>query len=154
MTENFSDSERKALLYLFYTILVSLAYRASESSVGQNKKGKRTAGSAESVFFRVFEKVFGEYVHGGRMDPFIEDIDMETPFAEIMTEWVQEWKGADEAIEGLTSYLERLKVAESSPVSEVSADEDVCPITRKSDNRIRRFVRLHLFLKLWIFYHI
>ena len=104
---------------------MSLAYRASESSVGQNKKGKGTAGSAESLFFRVFDGLFGEFVRDGRMDSFVEDIDRETPFAEIMTEWAKEWKGADEAMEGLTLYLDRLKVDEQSQGEEVFAEEDV-----------------------------
>ena len=119
------DSERKSLLYLFYTIIVSLAYRASESSVGQNKKGKGTAGSAESLYFRVFDRVFGEFIRGGRMDSFVEDINWETPCAEIMSEWTKEWKGADEAVEGLTLYLDRLRVDEYPQEEDVFADEDV-----------------------------
>ena len=148
------DPERKSLLYLFYTIIVSLAYRASESSIGQNKKGKGTAGSAESLFFRVFDRVFGEFVRGGRMDSFVEDIDRETPFAEIMTEWAKEWKGADEAMEGLTLYLDRLKVDDQSQGEEVFAEEDVSSVLEGPDNSIRRSKGHRLFLRWWIFYHI
>jgi len=108
-----ADEERKSVVYLVYTVIVSLAYRAAESSVGQNKKGKGAAGTAETLFFRIFEKMFGEYIHG-RYDALIEDMDRETPFAEIMTEWTKEWRGADEAVEGLTSYLERLKVEDAA----------------------------------------
>ena len=148
------DSERKSLLYLFYTIIVSLAYRASESSIGQNKKGKGTAGSAESLFFLVFDRVFGEFVRDGRMDSFVEDMDQETPFAEIMTEWANEWNGADEAMEGLTLYLDRLKVDEQSQEVEVFAEEDVSSVLEGSDIRIRRFKGHPLFPRWSIFYHI
>ena len=117
--------ERKSLLYLFYTIVVSLGYRVSETAVGQNKKGKGVPGFAETLFFGVFDKAFGEYFRGGRMDSFVEDIDRETPFSEIMSDWVKEWKGADEAIEGLTLYLDRLKADEHSVEGEVYGDQDV-----------------------------
>ena len=122
-----ADEERKSIVYLVYTVIVSLAYRAAESSVGQNKKGKGAAGTAETIFFGLFEKMFGEYSHG-RYDALIEDIDKETPFAEIMTEWTKEWKGADEAVEGVTSYLERLKVEDAvEGEGDMTFAEDVYP---------------------------
>jgi hypothetical protein len=108
-----NDLEKRAMIYLFYTIIVTLAYRASEASVGQNKKGKGTVGSAETLFFEIFEKLFTEYVRG-RYDALIEDVSHLTPFVEIMTEWIEGWKGADEAVETLMLYLERLKVDEPS----------------------------------------
>ena len=104
------DDERGALLYLFYTILVSLAYRTSASSVGQNKKGKAAAGSAETLFFEIFEKLFGAHIRDGISDGFIEDLTEETPFVEIMSEWVQQWKGAEEAVEMLTEYISRINI--------------------------------------------
>lgn len=107
-----NELEREAILYLFYTVMVSLAYRASESSMGYSKKGKGVANSAENLFFRLFDKLFGEYIRGTQSDAFIEDINKETPFGEIMTEWTAEWKGADEAVEGLLLYLDRLKLEE------------------------------------------
>lgn len=110
------NMEKKAMLCLFYTIIVSLAFRASESSVGQNKKGKGTAGSAETQFFQLFDNLFGVYARGGQFDVFIEDLNRETPFLEIMREWVDEWKGADEAVENLTLYLGR--VSEDRPSSQ------------------------------------
>jgi hypothetical protein len=112
------------MLYVFYTLIVCMAYRASESSVGQNKKGKGTAGSEENMFFRLFDRLFGDY---SRVDGFIEDINLETPFVEIMAEWVGAWKGADEAVEGLTLYLERVKVEEPQD-AEVTFTDDVLPL--------------------------
>ena len=88
--------------------MVSLAFRASESSTGQNKKGKGTAGSAETQFFQLFDNLFGVYARGGQFDVFIEDLNRETPFVEITREWAEGWKGADEAVENLTLYLGRL----------------------------------------------
>ena len=118
--------ERKSMVYLVYTVIVGLAYHASESSVGQNKKGKGAAGPAETLFFRIFEKMFGEYIQG-RYDALVEDMDRITPFAEIMTEWTKEWNGADEAVEGLTAYLERLKVGDPSEAEgDMTFTEDVC----------------------------
>jgi hypothetical protein len=125
-----NDLEKKAMMYLFYTIIVSLAYRASEASVGQNKKGKGTVGSAETLFFDIFEKLFTEYVRG-RYDALIEDVTHLTPFVEIMAEWIEGWKGADEAVETLMLYLERLKIEE--PSEEVPAsytDGNVRPVRR------------------------
>lgn len=119
-----ADSERKAMLYLFYTIMVSLAYRTSESSIGQNKKGKSTVGSAETLFFRLFDKLFGEYARGESFDAFIADINQETPFVAIMTDWTQEWKGADEAIEGLALYLNQLKLESPQEEHIVSREDD------------------------------
>jgi hypothetical protein len=106
--------EKKAVLYLFYTIIVSLAYRASDATVGQNKKGKGTVGSAETLFFGIFDHLFGEYIRGGRYDALIEDVSRLTPFVDIMAEWKEGWKGADEAVETLILYLERSKVEEQS----------------------------------------
>lgn len=150
-----ADDERKSIVYLVYTIIVSLAWRASESSIGQNKKGKGASGTAETLFFRLFEKLFGEYIHG-RYDALIEDMDRETPFAEIMAEWTKEWKGADEAVETLTSFLDRLK-AEETPDREgdITFTEDVYPlvIVETYIRRRKSSVRC-LFLKLWKFYPI
>lgn len=108
------ESKRNAILYLFYTIVVSLAYRASKSSIVNNRKGKGTAGSTENLFFRLFDKLFNEYIRETHSDAFIDDINSATPFAEIMTEWVTEWKGPDEAVEGLSMYLERVKFEEQA----------------------------------------
>jgi hypothetical protein len=119
-----SESDRWAMLYIFYTLVVCLAYRASESSVGQNKKGKGTAGMEENMFFRLFDKLFGNYFRGGRFDGFIEEINRETPLAEIMTEWIGAWKGADEAVEGVSSYLQRLKM-DVPEDAEVTFTDDV-----------------------------
>ena len=150
-----ADEERKSIIYLVYTIIVSLAYRASESSVGQNKKGKGAAGTAETLFFRLFDKLFGEYIDG-RYDALIEDMDRETPFADVMTEWTKEWKGADEAVEALTSYLERLKVEETADgEGDVTFTEDVYTSAKMGPYvRKRKFSARCLFLKLWKFYPI
>jgi hypothetical protein len=125
------DVEKKAMLYLFYTIMVSLAFRASESSTGQNKKGKGTAGSAETQFFQLFDNLFGVYARGGQFDVFIEDLNRETPFVEITREWAEGWKGADEAVENLNLYLGRLtEERPSSQSAEQLSDGSVCPMFR------------------------
>jgi hypothetical protein len=116
------DLEKRAILYLFYTIIASLAFRAAESSTGQNKKGKATAGSAETQFFQLFDNLLGMYARGGQVDIFIQDLNRETPFVEIMREWIEGWKGADEAVENLTLYLGRLTV-EERPVSRDDAEQ-------------------------------
>ena len=123
------DVEKKGILYLFYTTIVSLAFRASESSTGQNKKGKGTAGSAETQFFQLFDNLFRVYAQGGPFDVFIEDLNRETPFVEIMREWADGWKGADEAVESLTLYLGRVNEERSSSQSaELSSVGSVCSI--------------------------
>jgi len=126
---HFSQDERKAILYLCYTLLVSLAYRASESGVGQlqSKKGKGTLGPAERAFVAGFERVLGEFGRGGQMDLFVEDLVDETPFREVMRDWLGQWTGADEPVEGLTSFLERLKVEDrqNSEDNETSPSEEV-----------------------------
>jgi hypothetical protein len=121
-----SDDERRALLYLFYTILVSLAYRTSMSSVAQSRKGKATAGSADTLFFEIFERLFGGYVREGAASEFIDDLNAETPFVEIITEWIQQWKGAEEAVETLTEYISKIKVEDSAEMN-ISAQDEVDP---------------------------
>ena len=118
-----AEEERLALLYLFYTILVTLAYRASESSVGQSKKGKAPVGAAETLFFQLFEKIFGEFIREGRDDVFIEDLTEETPFVEIMVEWTQDWRGAEEAVETLTEYISRVKLEDGGEENTFIQDE-------------------------------
>ena len=136
------DGEKKAILYLFYTTIASLAFRASESSTGQSKKGKGTSGSAETQFFQLFDNLFGVYARGGQFDVFIQDLNHETPFVEIMREWVEGWKGADEAIENLTLYLGRLNV-EDRPSSPDDAEQmsqgSVCPKSGSTKNRNRSY---------------
>jgi hypothetical protein len=107
---HFSLEERRAVLYLCYTILVNLGYAASEAGVGQSEKGKGTVGTAERGFVRAVEGVFGEFARGGRRDSFVEDLDSETPFRDIIEEWLAQWKGADEPVEGLSAAIGRLKM--------------------------------------------
>jgi len=120
---HFSQDERKAILYLCYTLLVSLAYRVSESAGGQvqNKKGKGTLGAPERAFVTGFEKALGEFGRGERMDLFVEDLVNETPFREVMEDWLGQWTGADEPVEGLASFLERLKVEDGQDSEENGA---------------------------------
>jgi hypothetical protein len=115
---HFSLNERHVVLYLCYTILVCLAHAALEAGGGQSKKGKGTAGATERAFVGAVDGVFGEFARGGRMDSFVEDLDSETPFREVMEEWVAQWKGADEPVEGLTAVIERLKIEDGQAVSQ------------------------------------
>jgi hypothetical protein len=119
----FALDERLALLYFLYTVILSLAYRASDSSLGQSKKGKGPSGSSEALFFQVFDKIFSHPIREGRWDGFVEDINRETPFVEVITEWSEQWKGADETVEGLTSYLGHLRLSESTLQNEVTFTE-------------------------------
>jgi hypothetical protein len=130
---HFSLDERHAVLYLCYTILVSLVYAASEAGVGQSKKGKGTAGAAEQGFVGAVGGVFGEFARGGRMDSFVEDLDSETPFREVMEEWLAQWKGADEPVEGLTAVIERLKMQDG----QASGQEENNPPTQDVMVRFR-----------------
>jgi hypothetical protein len=107
-----SAEEHDAILYLFYTVLMSLAFRASESSSAQNKKGKSVLGASDTLFFHLFDRVFGEYVWEGVSNEFVRGITEETPFVEVIAEWIERWKGADEPIETLRQYLARLKFEE------------------------------------------
>jgi len=114
-----STEGHDAIIYFFYTVLMSLAFRASESSLVQNKKGKSVLGSSESLFFQLFDREFGEYIREGVYDEFIKGVTEGTPFVELITDWVNEWKGADEAIETLTQYLTRLKFDEEEDTEDV-----------------------------------
>lgn len=149
-----SEAERDSLLYLFYTILVSLAYRTSESSVGQSKKGKAAVGSAETLFFEIFDRLFGEYIREGSFDALIEDLSQETPFVEIMSEWIQDWKGAEEAVETLTEYISRIKIEELAGTPELISDEvytkiPVVDCRRKMFNERCSFLKLQTYSHIW-----
>jgi len=153
-----SAEEREAIIYLFYTLLLNLAFRASESSLGQNKKGKAVVGSSETLFFQFFERFFSAYAHEGVYDEFIETLRIETPFVDVMTEWSDEWKGAEEPVETLKQYLTRVKLEESGniedsgPVEEVAIDDDVCLYDSPLNNRRLVLKRHRLSPKSWTFY--
>ena len=110
-----TQSEKAAILCLFYTILVNLAFRASESSSTQNKKGKSTSANSEQIFFHLFQKLFAEYTVSQSPDVFFEDLNSKTPFAQVLGQWTREWKGASEAIEEISNLLSQLTIQTSSP---------------------------------------
>jgi len=58
---------------------------------------------------------------------FVEDLVNETPFRELMEDWLGQWTGADEPVERLTLFLERLKVEDYQDSEEngASASENV-----------------------------
>jgi hypothetical protein len=121
-------TERKAIWDLVSTLMVSLAYRASESGVASNKKGKSAVGSAESLFFHIFDHLFSDSMQNSSPDAFVGDLNRETAFPEVVEDWAAKWEGAEEAIEVVVQALNRIQLLGESPDKSDSPLKDVYPL--------------------------